>query len=184
MKLGLGGTLLGLLVLAFTACSSVRSDLEMPSSFDDPSEFPYVILTPDRKIVYYEDSVEIAVTFINPTRERIKLPSMSSSRADFDRIAYTLSTEWNGSFDGRSYFSVFSDPPNPRYLEPRSRRSYKIKWNSDYDRDGEVILTYSFGSLGIFPPTSVTLATQSGGRHTEQIDDGNSVKPLGDERTP
>lgn len=183
MRFGIGGILLGPFVLALTACSSLRSDLEMASSLDDPLNSPHVILIPNRETVYHGDSVEIAVTFVNPTRKSVLLPPTSRSDDGYDQIAHSLWTELNGEPVETSSFSVYSHPPYPNYLEPKSQRSYKMTWLSDYNTDGEAILKYTFHGIGAFPPASVTLATRSGERHTEPVSAGNAEKPSGVERT-
>jgi hypothetical protein len=151
-------------VVLIAGCASHR-DNSAPISIVAPSpNRPHLILTADRSVVRKGECVEIMVTFVNPTKQRITLPTESIGEDGFDNIEHRLDLDWTGkngnSSSGMSAVSVNRCPPSFDYLEPGQSKSYRLRWRSEVRGEGVAILTYEFGWGDDFPPVKITLLTR------------------------
>lgn len=125
---------------------------------------PYLILTADRSILRHGESVEFAALFINPTDKKIMLPTESASESGIDSIEHRLEVDWKGengsSSGGISAIGINVDPPRFSYLQPRTSRSYRLRWKFEGRGKGTATLTYHFGWSDVFPPVKIILQTR------------------------
>ena len=159
------GLFVALGLVTVSGCMGSR-DVSPPMAVVSPAPSkPHVILSVNQSVVRKGDEVEVLVTFVNPTKKKIHLPTESSFKDDeYDSISHRLYIEWNGKHGGSSFGvghrSIYPHPPSPNYLEPGQSKSYRLLWEPSYDGAGEVELKYQFGWGDTFPPVKLTLTTR------------------------
>lgn len=150
-------------VILLHGCSPVK-DSPPTAVVSHPPTRAYLILTADRTVVRENESVEILVTFVNPTGRRVTIPTESFPEGGYDKIEHRLGEEWKGangdSSLGMEAISINVCPPSSNFLEPGDRKSYRLVWKSSYGGEGTVELTYEFRSGSDFPPIVLRLKTR------------------------
>ena len=124
---------------------------------------PHLILTADRASLRHGESVRIVATFVNPTKQRVALPTTSQVDDDEPSIEHRLQVDWKGengnSSSGFSAVGINSCPPSIDYLEPKTTRSYPLQWKFEERGKGVATLNFHFGYSDDFPPVTITLTT-------------------------
>ena len=151
------------IVALVTGCATDGGN-SPPISISAPAlNRPHVILTADRSLVRKGESVQIMVTFVNPTSKRIVIPTESSGDDGFDTIEHRLHVEWEGkngnSSSGMSAASLHPNPPSINYLAAGKSKSFRLRWKFDDRGEGVATLKYEFGWTEDFPPVEVAIRT-------------------------
>lgn len=138
-----------------------------PSSVVVPAPSrPYLILTADRSTVRHGESVEFTALFVNPTGHKVALPTEAPIEGGLNSIEHILEVAWraedrrSGSSGTISAVGIAVCPPAISYLQPKTSRSYRLKWKFEERGKGTANLTYRFGSSDDFPPAKITLHTR------------------------
>ncbi|MDP0492160.1 MAG: hypothetical protein Q7Q71_14015 [Verrucomicrobiota bacterium JB023] len=150
-------------VALLTGCSTIGRD-SPPFSIAAPAlNKPHIILTADRSVVRKGESVQIMVTFVNPTGKQIAIPTEGFGDDGFDTIEHRLHVEWEGkngnSSSGMSAVSLHPNPPSINYLAAGKSKSFRLRWKFDDRGEGVATLKYEFGWTDDFPPVEITIRT-------------------------
>jgi hypothetical protein len=147
-------------VLFASSCAQHHSSAPISLVVPAPGK-PYLILTADRTDVQKGDSVEVIVTFVNPTKRRLMLPSGGYPMNDeYALIDHHIEGTWNGGPAGFFGSSIDCCPPSAQYLEPGQQKTYRLKWKADrHYGEGVLELKYKFGWNKDFPPVTLKLMT-------------------------
>jgi hypothetical protein len=150
------------LIILTVGCSNYR-ELSRPVSIVSPiPEKPHVIFTADRSIVRKGESIDLTVTFVNPTKQKIALPAYSRERNGYDFVSCSISVDWKGK-NGASSHSGGHDSISSHlvhYLMPGEHQSFRMRWVFDDQGEGTATLTYKFGLQDDFPPIVLTVKTR------------------------
>ena len=157
----------GLLVvtLVVPACAP-RLSQSPPISIVSPSPSkPHIILSADRSVVRHGETVQMIVTFVNPTGKAITVPYGYVGEDGYGRIEHRLEVDWergdgDASSLGGHWVSIMPNPPQIHELAPGESKSYRLRWKFDDRGEGRAILKYKFGWGDVFQPVEITLHTK------------------------
>jgi len=149
--------------IALAGCVSSRSPAPIVVVSPAPTR-PHLILTADRASLRHGESVRVVATFVNPTKRRVALPTMSQVDGEDPSIVHRLHIDWKGEngnlSSGFSAVGINTCPPSIEYLEPNASRSCELQWTFDDRGKGIAVLTYHFGYGDDFPPATVKIPTR------------------------